>query len=353
MHKRDIMTYNSEELSRILKSMAIDLGAAYVGIATKETLKNGPPSTDLNATLNGAKSAIVFAVPFDEKLIDPFLSKDDFSLNENKIHTTTFAGGISLEITGFLDQIGYRAVPVAPNFVYRKDTPNGIRDRKPITSHKYLAAVSGVGFFGHSGHILTTKHGAAIVLSSVVTDAELIATDPIEENEKYCDECKLCKSSCIPDYISDEKVKVNIGDKTFEYQLPKSHWRCILVCGGATGLDASEKYSTWSPGRFKIPKEDEDFEKLRDKAMPAYVKRPKIDPVFYHPGVPEHKMQYTCSTCQFICHPDKKTRIERYKMFKKGGVIVEDEKGNRKSVSPDEAKLIVEKMSEDKKSLYL
>ena len=347
------MTYSKEELSEILKNMAIDLGASYVGIATEETLKDGPPSIDLNSALLGAKSAIVFAIPFDDKLIGPYLAKKDFSLNENKIHTTTFAGGVSLEIAGFLDQIGYKATPIAPNFVYRKDTTNGIRDRKPIISHKYLAAVSGVGFFGHSGHILTKQHGAAIVLSSVVTDAELIATDPVDKMDKYCDECKLCKASCISDYISDEKIEVNIGGNGFEYQSPKSHWRCILVCGGATGLDSSEKYSTWSPGRFTLPKEDEDFEKLREKAMPAYVKRPKIDPVFYHPGVPEHKMQYTCSTCQFICHPDKKIRISRYGLFKKGGVIIEDENGNRKAVTPDEAEKIIEKMSKDNKSLYI
>lgn len=306
----------------------------------------------MNFALDGGKSAIVFAVPLNEDLIDSFLAKEDFSLNENKIRTTTFAAGISLEISGFLGQMGYDAVPIAPNFVYRKDTPNGIRDRKPIISHKYLAAVSGVGFLGHSGQILTKNHGAAIVLGSVVTDAELISTDPVEKDEKYCDECKLCKAACIPNYISDEKVKLNIGDNEFEYQSPQSHWRCILVCGGVTGLDSSGKYSTWSPGRFKIPEDDDGFEELREKAMPTYVKRPKIDPVFYHPGVPEHKMQYTCSTCQFICSPDKKTRNHRYKLFRNGGVIVEDEEGNRSAVSPDEADKIIEKISKDKKILY-
>lgn len=33
------MLYDSEELSEILKNMAIALGAFYVGIATNETLK--------------------------------------------------------------------------------------------------------------------------------------------------------------------------------------------------------------------------------------------------------------------------------------------------------------------------
>ena len=341
----------NKQLSKTLKEMALNLGAHYVGISTTETLKNGPPSTNLTTALNTAKSAITFAVPFNQKLINPFLSKENFKLNKDKITKTTLAGGIALEISGFLNQLDHEAVPIAPNFVYRKDTPNGIRDRKPIISHKYLAAVSGVGFLGHSGHILTKDYGPAVALSSVVTDAELIPTNPCKEN--YCDNCLLCKAGCIPNYIDTKKTKVSIGNNTFEYQLPKSHWRCILVCGGATGLEKSEKYSTWSPGRFKIPEEDEDFEKLRDKAMPAYVKRPKVDPVFYHPGVPEYKMQYTCSTCQFICHPDKSERIKRYLLFKKGGVIVEDKEGNRKSVSPEEAKEIVEKMEKDRKDLYL
>lgn len=201
------MNHNKKEISEILKNMAIELGADYVGIATQETLKNGPPSADLSSALPVAKSAIVFAVPFDESLIEQFLSKKDFSLNENKIHTTTFAGGIFLEIAGFLDQLGYNAAPIAPNFVYRKDTPNGIRDRKPIISHKYLAAASGIGFFAHSGNILTKKHGAPISLSSVATDAELIPTKPIKESEKYCGECMLCKAGCIPDYISNEKLR--------------------------------------------------------------------------------------------------------------------------------------------------
>jgi len=346
--------YN-EKLSKNLKEMVIELGGSDVGIGTKQTLEGGPESTDLNYVLNDAKSSITFAVPFNQDLIEPYLSKKDFSLNENKIRTTTFTGGIALEVAGFLNQMGFKAIPIAPNFIYRKDTPNGIRDRKPLISHKYLAARSGVGFFGYSGSILTKNHGSAIVLASVVTDAQLTPTNPISESENYCDDCRLCKLSCIPNYISDEKIKVSIGGYDFEYQKPNSHWRCILVCGGATGLHSSKKYSTWSPGRFDLPEDDDDkkFESLRDKSMPVYVKRPKKDAVFYHPGVPEYKMQYTCSTCQFICHPDKNVRNRRYKLFKDNGVIVESEIGNRMSVSPDEAENIITKMSEDRKRLYV
>jgi epoxyqueuosine reductase QueG len=341
------------ELSNNIKGMIKELGGFYTGIGTIDSLKGGPESTDLNYALKGAKSSITFAVPFKQELIEPYLSKKDFSLNQDKIRTTTFAGGISLEVAGFLNQLGYNATPIAPNFIYRKDTPNGIRDRKPIISHKYLAARTGVGFFGHSGHILTKDYGSAIVLSSIVTDAPLVATDPIPESENYCDDCMLCKAICIPNYISDEKTKVNIGGVDFKYQNPKSHWRCIIICGGATGLHPSREYSTWSPGRFNLPDEDDEFEKLRENAMPAYVKRLKKDTVFYHPGVPEYKMQYTCSSCQFVCHFDKNVRKKRYNLFKESGVIIEDKLGNRIQTSPNQAEKIIGKMPEDRKKLYV
>jgi len=87
--------------------------------------------------------------------------------------------------------------------------------------------------------------------------------------------------------------------------------------------------------------------------MPSYVKRPKKDPVFYHPGVPEHKMQYTFSMCQLICHPNKDVRNHRYKLLRTSEVIVEDESGNRKRVSPNEAEKIIAKMPKEKQKLYI
>lgn len=53
----------------------------------------------------------------------------------------------------------------------------------PPISHRYLAIRSGIGHFGDSGNIITNEYGSAIVLASVVTDAELIPTDSLPEEE--------------------------------------------------------------------------------------------------------------------------------------------------------------------------
>ncbi len=50
---------------------------------------------------------------------------------------------------------------------------------------------------GISGNVLTKQEGAAIALGGIVTTAELIPTDPIPEEENYCDDCRLCMAACI------------------------------------------------------------------------------------------------------------------------------------------------------------
>ena len=102
--------------------MALTLGAFKVGIATTETLAGGPPSVDLTYVLPEAKSAICFALAFNQSLIDPYFRKEDHkALETNKVRITTLANGVALEIAGFLQQYGYKAVPQSANFVYRMD----------------------------------------------------------------------------------------------------------------------------------------------------------------------------------------------------------------------------------------
>jgi epoxyqueuosine reductase QueG len=205
-----------DKLTEELKEMALTLGAFKVGIATTETLAGGPPSADLTYVLPEAKSAVCFALAFNQSLIDPYFKKEDHeSLEMNKIRTTTLANGIALEMAGFLQQYGYKAVPQSANFVYRMDTENWLMDMHPPISHRYLAVRSGIGHFGYSGNIITKEYGSAIVLASVVTDAELTPTDPLPEEENYCDECKLCLSVCSSGYVDPvEKVTVTLEEKS-------------------------------------------------------------------------------------------------------------------------------------------
>ncbi|MDR3063652.1 MAG: epoxyqueuosine reductase [Methanobrevibacter sp.] len=342
-----------EELTNLVKKMVIDLGASEVGIVSTEMILNGPDTIDLTYPLKTAKSAITFAVSLNQDLIDEYLGKVNQKMNLNKIRTTTFAGGIGLELEGLIRQLGYDAVALNPNYVYRFDSENGLDDRKPPLSHIFLGLISGVGFLGHNGLLITKKDGAAIVLSTVVTSAELIPTKPLNPKDNYCDKCNLCVGACIPKYLNKNEVEISLNNLKYKTREYKNKKRCVLVCAGYTGLNPSKKWSTWSSGRFDVLDNDEELVESIKQHVPAYLKRKRNAGVFYHPLAPGYQMEYSCSTCQLICHPDKDIRKKRYNLIRSSGVVIEDEIGNRMAISPEKAEKYINSLDKDRKKLFV
>ncbi|MBW2613521.1 MAG: epoxyqueuosine reductase [Deltaproteobacteria bacterium] len=345
-----------ERLSNTVKDLAVGGSAVAVGIATTKTLEGGPPSTDLNCFLPEARSAVVFALPLDQGAIEAFLKKEDMAAgNVDNRRTNTMASGIALEMAEYLNMKGYESVPITANAVYRKDVPGGAYAEIPPISHRYLAVRSGVGHFGISGNIIMDKYGAGTILASVLTQAELIPTDPLPREDNYCDECGLCRAACASGLMSgDEKTTVTLGGIEFSYAKRLSYSRCDFVCGGFSGLHKSGNWSTWSPARFPIPEKDEEFLPALLGAVEPF--RNRIKPDFgcniYHPLVPGNRLEFTCGHCQFICHPDKKVRQDRYKMLTTSGVAIQEADGYVKAVHPDEAREHLDKLDPETRALY-
>lgn len=343
-----------EKITRRARDLAMSYGAGAVGIVTTEMLAGGPPSADLTYVLPNAKSAVSFAVPLAQQYIEPWFNKqgqaDHFRDN---IRSNVIASGISLELANYLNQKGYPSQPLTANTAYRDDSKKGRYDEIPPISHRYLAVRCGVGFFGLSGNVLTRKEGAAVILGSVVTEAELIPTEPLPAEDSYCDDCRLCKAACASGFIDgEERVSVTMGGMDFSYSKKRHHNRCDYVCGGFTGLHKSGQWSTWSPGRFPIPENDEDFYAALLNTVGPYLKRPKSDSAVFNTIMPGDKVELTCGNCQLICHPDKEVRKKRYHMLTKSGVIVENPDGSREAVSAEEAKKRLSVMDPETRALY-
>ncbi|MBI5017344.1 MAG: epoxyqueuosine reductase [Deltaproteobacteria bacterium] len=343
-----------EDLNPLVKDLVLNAGAIDAGAVTTGTLEGGPPSTDLSYVLEGAQSAVVFALPLDQEKIERFLRKEDFSgHSQDNVRTNTLASGIALELARFLEMKGQKAVAVESNFVYRKDTPRGPYDEKPPISLRYLAVRAGLGHFGLSGNVLRAKEGAAVILGAVVTDAPLLPTDPLPPEENYCDDCRLCLSACASALMHpDEKTTVTMGGVAFSYSRRQSYNRCDYVCGGFTGLSKSGTWSTWSPARFPIPEKDEEFLGALRAAVKPYAYRAKPGVGFYHALLPGHKGQMTCGHCQLVCHPDRAVRARRFKTLLEAGVVIQLEDGSLKAVSPEEARKHLDTLDPERRALY-
>jgi epoxyqueuosine reductase len=342
-----------DTLSKIAMDFVIDQGACAAGIATLETMKGGPPSSDLAYVLPNARSAITYAVPIDQDLIDPyFAKKDHLQLEKATYQAYTLSSGISLELGTYLKMKGHDFAAGTANRHYRTDTENGITDMIPTISHRYLAARSGVGHFGLSGNILTTQAGAAVALGTVVTSAELVPTDPLPPEENYCDKCGYCVACCASGFIDPKKtVSVSLGGVEFSYSARRHTMRCGYVCAGYTGLHPSGKWSTWSPGRFPIPEDDNALLEIVPEVASRYGQWPPVEGGFYH-VLMDAKLRTTCANCQFICHPDRETRKNRHKLLTESGVVIQTGDGSLKAVTPEEAKKHLAAMSPEKRNLY-
>jgi epoxyqueuosine reductase QueG len=353
--KKEGIMRDPKELTDFAVEFLTTQGACDVGVTTTETLAGGPPSTDLQYVLAGAKSAVTFAVPMDQKKIERYLSKKDHAGHQDdNVRTNFLVTGLSIGLAEYWNQHGIPSYGVSANAVYRQDTPRGMIDFIPDISHRYLAVRSGVGWFGFSGNVVTPKHGASVILGSVVTTAELQPTDALPEEEKYCDECQLCFASCTSGLMDKkERTTVTMGGREFSYSKRRSYHRCDLVCGGFTGLSKNGKWSTWSPGRFPVPDTDEEFLPVLAEALAASAPRPMMAGGFHHPAMPGgRKINFTCGNCQLLCHPDRAERKRRYKLLTKSGVVVQNPDGSLEAVAPAVARKRVAKMSPERRAMY-
>lgn len=88
-----------------------------------------------------------------------------------------------------LRQHGHRAIPAAPTKSHvalgEYDTP---------LPHKTVATCAGLGWIGKCALLVTERHGSAVRLTSVLTDAHLESGSPM--NHSRCGECVACVEAC-------------------------------------------------------------------------------------------------------------------------------------------------------------
>ncbi len=342
-----------DPLTRQVKELVHSYGAVAIGIANRQTLAGGPPSTDLTYILPEGKSAVTFAVALNRDFIRPFLAKEDrLSHEQDNLRANMTATGIAAHLAKHLEQRGFPSKAVVANESYRDEEGKGRMGMMPDLAHRYVAVRSGVGWFGLSGNVITPRYGGAVILGTCVTAAELEPTDPLPSEENYCNKCRLCLLSCCSGMMDGTReTKVILGGREFFYSRRKDYLRCEFVCGGMTGLHPSGKWSTWSPGRFFLPEDDEAFREAMIKGLKAYSDRPPLGGGAPH-ILMRSKLYLTCGNCQLICWPDPEDRKENFRLLTSSGAVIQKPDGSLGRVSAKEAEAYVASLPEERRSLY-
>ena len=345
-----------------IEQYILNQGAISVGFATKESLAGGPPSTDVTYLLPDGETAICFAVPLDKEKIRSFLKKDlpNGRVEHEKDNVEGYLKTISIarKAAEFLQEKGFKATEIIPNFAYREEIKGWRLTLPPVMSLRYIAVRSGVGSFGWTGNVGLKGYGSAILLGGLVTSAKLEPSEPIPPEDSFCNKCKLCTKVCAFRMFSDDEEEyVTLGGQTFNYSKRCNVLRCYIVCGGRSGLDITRKWSTWSPYRFPFPEDDKELydifagafyrtskfylelknrdyvksriEKDQDIKEALTGKRDTTDAFL--------NLYLTCGNCQLICWGDPKETKKNYDILISSGCAILDDNNNIKIVSPEEA----------------
>ena len=330
---------------------------------------------DPNYVLPGSRSLISLMIPLDGDLIRRYLGKQDhvgLEDHDEVVYKKLFE--ISVKIKELLESEGFKAATPEPNIDYRdKDSKeykrisyknrqrlvdwmgrpggavgNSVRKKlapvmadmflktdfnlTPSFSHRYGAVAAGLGYIGWSGNVLTPEYGARVYFITVLTDAELKSDPMLDENP--CDGCRTCAKVCQAGFISlKEKDSVTIGGREFIHNKKAPNLRCTIVCAGFSGQSKYKGWSTWSPGRFELPEDDNELrhswrkflaDNLAGRNWYSYV----FGNIIHHTEYgmirrPEKRHRVTCGNCQLVCWKTRQERLENYDILVKGGEIEE------------------------------
>jgi epoxyqueuosine reductase len=342
-------------LSQLIEEFLLERGAIKVRFANFESLAGGPPSADLTYQIPGARSAVSFALPLDRDRIKRYLAKEEY--HEEQIDVSIQSSKLSKQCAQLLEKEGHASARVHGNNRYRTEHAGWQLYQYPDISHRYVAVASGLGSFGWSGNVGIKGYGTAIILGTVVTTADLPPTEPIPEEDSFCDKCKICASACVGGMFSkSEEESVTLGKRTFTHSRRIDINRCNLVCSGCTGLHNSGKWSTWSAGRFPVPEKPEETLDLLGKALVQASKRPALPSPggFTSMAVGEEmNIRLTCGICNYVCFGNKDETLENYRLLTSSGCVIQRENGEKIVMPPEGAVEEFEKMPTEHRALYL
>jgi ferredoxin len=208
---------------------------------------------------------------------------------------------------------------------------------QPDFSHKHSAVAAGLGKLGRSSNFMHPKFGTAVVLCSVITEAELEPDPMIADDFDPCADCSICIDICPTDAISRKKMQSFVmEEREFTHHLVNKAV-CIWGCSGYTGHHYTmngRTVGTWAYNDLPVPikeikaaeeRGDTGYAGIIDSFRNTRYRRPRhpmeiaeILLTHDHAGV---KGTEYCGSCQKICVGTMENRRALLELHLNSGVV--------------------------------
>jgi epoxyqueuosine reductase QueG len=197
-------------LKQDAKNVALEQGADLVGVASVRDLAEHEEG--IARILPSAKSIVVVAARHSLAAIR---SSNNQVAQFDTIHTYGQAEKAAHRTARFLESRGAPSVAV-PAFI-PLDMAAPKKGMRGEICWRRAGVRAGLGSYGENGLLVTRALGSAVRVSGVVTDAELAADPPSEQD--VCDHCMRCVEACPAGALAG-KGKINkklCGDVIFAH----------------------------------------------------------------------------------------------------------------------------------------
>lgn len=205
------MHFEQKELTNILNAAGADL----VGFADLSTLLTGKEKNGVAVALKLPKEIVVSLNHGPNRAY--FDTYHSMNARLNKIVSTG---------AEYINDCGFHAFAQTTKNVSQSET---FRTKMP---HKTVATRAGLGWIGKSALLITKEYGAALRLSSILTDAPLVTAVPVEESR--CKDCLICTSACPAGAISGKEWSV-VTDRNDFYNAAQCYKKAREISAAAIG----------------------------------------------------------------------------------------------------------------------
>jgi hypothetical protein len=127
---------------------------------------------------------------------------------------------------------------------------------------------------------------------------------------------------------------------------------CQICCGGFTGLHRSGRWSSWSPGRFVVPENEQELLAELFRAMSLYQQWPRTTAGYQNPAFQGANLNMTCGNCQIVCWGNRKETAANLKLLHESGCVVQQPDGTLCTLPADEAASTFAAMDPGIRKLY-
>ncbi len=181
-----------EELLPILRSFALDNGAALFGTcsvqALRETFHFEPGEAE------GLDYALSVAVRLSRAVLDGIHSSPTLLYKWHYRQANAQLDRLAFLLAGIVQQHGWQAVPVPASQVVDWQRQLG------HLSHRHVAIAAGLGWLGRNNLLVTPEFGAQVRLVTVLTDLPV----PTPQQLPFaCGECRACIAACPAQAIAE------------------------------------------------------------------------------------------------------------------------------------------------------